>query len=123
MELMNIIQREVDGVRIVAVDGKLDTINCPSLEKVLAGLVEEKVLIILLDCEKLVFISSSGLRVLLLTLKKINASEGRLALCNMRPGIQRIFGISGFSGIFEIFNDTEEALAALNQGGVSGMSG
>ena len=58
------------------------------------------------------YISSSGLRILLMFLKKLKAAEGRFMLSGMSTEIRDIFEISGFVNIFEIFDDEAEALNA-----------
>ena len=63
-----------------------------------------------LDLEKLEYVSSSGLRILLMFLKKIKTMEGRFMLCSMTADIKEIFEISGFINIFEIYDNSDSAL-------------
>lgn len=65
---------------------------------------------LVLDCSGLNYISSSGLRVFLIVQKKMTVVKGLFFTCNLQPGIQEIFNISGFSSIFSIFPDKESAL-------------
>ncbi len=107
---MNITENKVGDVNIVQVEGRLDTTNYGELEHHLSNLTDNNEVIILMDFEKLEYVSSSGLRILLIFLKKIKAAEGRFMLCSMSKDIKEIFEISGFINIFEIFDDRDTAL-------------
>jgi anti-anti-sigma factor len=95
---------------VVEVEGRLDTTNYAELDQVLAGILEKGEKNIILDIAKLEYVSSSGLRIFLMYLKKIKSSQGRFILCNMKAEIREIFEISGFINIFEIFDDLGAAL-------------
>lgn len=107
---MNITVNKVGDTNVVQVEGRLDTTNYGELEHHLSSLTDNKELLILLDLEKLEYISSSGLRILLMFLKKIKAVDGRFMLCGLSSDIREIFEISGFINIFEIFENQETAL-------------
>jgi len=107
---MNIDVRDSGSVKVVAVDGRLDTTNYNELEAVVNKLINEGVKDVVFDLSALEYISSSGLRVMLLTLKKTSAAGGKLILCNMKEGIREIFEISGFTTIFTIMPDMNDAL-------------
>lgn len=107
---MDISIENKDGICLVKIDGRLDTTNYGELEAALGKQFDGKEHNFLLDLEKLDYISSSGLRILLMYLKKIKAVNGRFMLCNMNPEIKEIFEISGFINIFEIYDDLESAL-------------
>ena len=107
---MNIKQSKAGEVNIVEVEGRLDTTNYAQLEHHLSSLTDNNEIMILMDMGKLEYISSSGLRILLMFLKKIKAADGRFMLCSLSPDIREIFEISGFINIFEIFEDQDAAL-------------
>ncbi len=107
---MNITGSKVGEINIVQIEGRLDTTNYGELEHHLSSLTDNNEVQILLDMDKLEYISSSGLRILLMFLKKVKAADGRFMLCSMSPDIKGIFEISGFINIFEIFDDQETAL-------------
>ena len=110
---MEINEQEVNGVMILELAGRLDTLNYGTLEKKLGTLFEAQTNKVVLNCEKLEYVSSSGLRVLLLFLKKANASDGRLCISHLPQNIKEIFDISGFTSIFDIFETTDEALKSI----------
>ena len=95
------ITRKGEGTKLeFALEGRLDTVTAPDLEKVLneslSG-VEELVL----DFNELEYISSAGLRVLL-SAQKIMNRQGKMAVKNVNETIMEIFEVTGFSDILTI---------------------
>lgn len=84
---------------IIALDGRLDTTTAPQLEKELDSLTDVKTLII--DMEKLVYISSAGLRVLLKAQKIMN-KQGKMTVKNVSQEIKDIFEVTGFDELLNI---------------------
>ncbi len=84
----------------VALEGRLDTTTAPELDKALrdslAGVTD-----LTLDFEKLEYISSAGLRVLL-TLHKTMSNRGRMKVCNVGEIVREVFEVTGFVDILEI---------------------
>ena len=97
---------------ILSLNGRLDTMNFPAVDKELTAQIEGNNKQLILDCSGMDYISSSGLRVLLKGLKQAEASNGRLTLCGLQPQIIQIFKISGFDHLFEIYPGRQEALAS-----------
>jgi len=62
------------------------------------------------DLEKMDFISSAGLRVLLATAQELQKAGGELRVCNLNEDVMEVFDISGFSTILMVFKDESEAL-------------
>lgn len=108
------IQTRLEGsVQVLAISGHLDTKTAPSAEATLNDVIAKGQTQILVDCEKLDYISSVGLRVLLSTMKKLKKANGKLHLSGMNPTVKEVFVISGFSNIFSIFDTSAQALAAF----------
>ena len=103
---------KTDDFSVVSINGRIDTTNFNEFEKQIAAVIDQGANNIVLDCSGLNYISSSGLRVFLITQKRLMGSKGKLHLSNMQPTIKEIFDISGFSSIFKIFGTKEEALNA-----------
>jgi anti-anti-sigma factor len=110
---MELTEQKTDQCVIVGIIGRLDTTNYATLEKKLMDLVDNHHEKILVECSKMDYISSSGLRILLMALKKITLVKGKFALCGLQENIHEIFEISGFTSIFEIHATREEALKAF----------
>ena len=87
-----------DGTLTVALDGRLDTTTAPELEKFLGEHGADATALVL-DCEKLVYISSAGLRVLLANQKKM---KGAMKLVNVCELGMEVFEMTGFADILVI---------------------
>ena len=85
-------------VLTVALDGRLDTTTAPELEKFIAENYDGAGSIVL-DCEKLAYISSAGLRVLLSAQKK---TKGAMKLINVCELVMEVFEMTGFADILVI---------------------
>lgn len=97
---MNIL-KEQNGSRLtIRLEGRLDTTTAPQLEQVLSeslpGITE-----LVFDLEKLVYISSAGLRILLVA-RKTMSKQGEMIVRNVTNDVMEIFDITGFSDILTI---------------------
>jgi anti-sigma B factor antagonist len=108
---MNIKKEKIGDFSVLKIKGRVDTIHSSTLEGEVNQLFDSGEKNLIFNCSGMDYISSSGLRVFLVTQKKVTPINGKLYLCNMQPAIQEIFRISGFSTLFRIFNSQEEALA------------
>lgn len=98
--MLNIIKTVEDGKAEVALEGRLDTVTAPELEQALNEALPE-LSELTLDFEKLDYISSAGLRVLLSAQKAMN-KQGEMKLRNVGETIMEIFEVTGFSDILTI---------------------
>lgn len=107
---MNISMKDVDDIKVVQFDGKLDSNNSKEAEASLNDLLSQNVRKVLIDFEKLDYTSSAGLRVLLSTAKQLKSVGGELRLCSLNETVQEIFDMSGFSSILSVFSSESEAI-------------
>lgn len=109
---MDIQEEARDGVLLLTVAGRIDSNSAGELEAVLPPRVQthDKVL---LDLAGVPYVSSAGLRVLLMGAKAARANGHRLALAGLSPSVREVFDISGFSSLFAIEPDVTAGLASL----------
>lgn len=107
---MEITTKDANEVKIVQFQGHLDSNTSQEAEKFLNDLLDQQEKKILVDFEKLDYISSAGLRVLLSTAKQLKTCDGALRLCNLNETVQEIFDMSGFSTILQVFKTEPQAL-------------
>ncbi len=109
---MNIdVTEERDGSALVLIPiGRLDSANARSFESIVTDRIGNGEQHLIVDFSRLTFISSSGMRVLLIAAKKLHASEGKIVLCSMQDHIEEVFRISGFDQIIPIRNSRQAAL-------------
>lgn len=98
--MLNIRKTIENGNATFALEGRLDTVTAPELEKELRESLEG-VRELTLDFSKLEYISSAGLRVLLAAQKLMN-QQGSLKVTNVNETIMEIFEVTGFSDILTI---------------------
>jgi len=110
---MEISQHKENGVAVLTLKGRLDTLASPILEKKLCDLITETECRFLVDFSQLDFISSSGLRVLLLVAKQLKCVHGKIILCGLHKNVKEVFDIAGFSQLFKIFPSQNEAMKEL----------
>jgi len=109
---MDINEKYENDVMILELKGRLDANTSEQLEKKLIPPINnDKYLKIIIDFADLEYISSAGLRLLLLAAKKLDKKDGKIVLCAMQDFIKEVFEISGFTPIFPITEDQEKALA------------
>ena len=99
-------------VLVLSPEGRLDSANATAFEAVVMNHVRAGERHLVIDFSKLDFISSSGMRVLLIAAKSLRTNKGTLVLCSMKDHIAEVFQISGFSQIIPIKDSRAEALAA-----------
>ncbi len=110
---MEIIQEKKDNFVILKLEGRLDTNTASVLEEKLMGLINNDEIKLIVDFTQLDFISSSGLRVLLMAGKKIKTVNGKLALCALQDHVKEVFDVAGFTMLFAIFSSQDEAVKSL----------
>ncbi len=98
--MLNIIKNNEGSALTVALEGRLDTTTAPQLEGELMGALSG-VTKLTLDFEKLEYISSAGLRVLLSAQKVMN-KQGEMTIKNVNDVIMEIFEVTGFTDILTI---------------------
>ena len=97
---MNIIKTQNADTLNIALEGSLNTTTAPELEAELRTSLDG-VSELVLDFEKLDYISSAGLRVLL-SAQKVMAKKGKMKLVHVNDSVMEIFEITGFSDILNI---------------------
>ena len=107
---MEITIRTEAEVNIVLFTGELDSTSSTEADKQLTTLRDTGAKKILIDFQKLDFISSAGLRILLSTAQKLKKVGGELRVCSLNEGILEIFKVSGFASLLNVFDDETAAL-------------
>lgn len=110
---MNLTDSQIDNVPVLSLEGRLDGLTSPQVDEKLTALAASVEKGLALDLSKLEYISSAGLRVLLMAAKKFNAAQKKLVFGAMPAGIKQILEISGFTSIFTIYPTTEEAARSI----------
>lgn len=113
---MEIKEDKVDGQVVIYLSGRIDSTAAVEFEEKLIEVVDKGCHTMIIDFLKVQFISSAGLRVLLLAAKKVKPYGGKVLLCDMSKDVREVFDISGFSSIFEIHDNVNASVNALKAG-------
>ncbi|MDD7216134.1 MAG: STAS domain-containing protein [Anaerovoracaceae bacterium] len=97
---MTINKEKNNGILTLAIEGRLDTVTAPELEKVVNEETAD-VRELILDMKGLEYISSAGLRVLLAAQKKMN-KQGVMKLTDVCDAVMEVFEMTGFADILTI---------------------
>lgn len=109
---MDIREETRDSVLLVTAAGRLDSNSAGELEAVLPPRVQANERVVL-DLANVPYVSSAGLRVLLMGAKAARAKGHKLVLTGLSPSVREVFDISGFSSIFAIEPDVASGLTSL----------
>lgn len=113
---LSVTSREQGGRTIVEVRGEIDVYTAPVLRERLNDLVGEGHHHLIVDMEKVDFLDSTGLGVLVGGLKRVRAHSGSLHLVCTQEKILKVFRITGLTKVFPI-HDTVEAAVSASTGG------
>ena len=94
--------KQLEDKYLVTLEGELDTAAAADVEKTLQPLYTTSGKDVIIDCEGLEYIASSGLRILISILKGAKAGGSKVVLKNMNEDIKSVFKLTGFINIFEI---------------------
>ena len=109
---MQISEQTRGGVLVIQASGRLDSSSAGALEAVLPARIQAHDKVVL-DLAGAPYVSSAGLRVLLIGAKAARARGHRLVLAGLSDSVREVFDISGFTSIFAIEPDLDSALAAI----------
>ncbi|MGW3995026.1 STAS domain-containing protein [Amycolatopsis sp. NPDC004772] len=109
---MEVAKHMQGAVTVIALDGELDSSTAPRVHEQLGDLVPPRGLV-LIDLGRTSYMSSAGLRVLLLVYRQAQANGARLALACAPPDVREVMAATGFLGFFTVTDTLAEGLAAL----------
>src|SRR5207245_8888264 len=92
--------------------GEIDVYTAPRLRQAIIDLVDGGATRIVVDMEKVDFLDSTGLGVLVGGLKRVRMKDGSLAVVTTQDKILKIFDITGLNKVFAIHPSVEEAASA-----------
>jgi len=110
---MKVTAERQGGVLALCVDGRVDGSNVVAFRDSVEAAIGDDDRAVIMDFGDLVYISSAGLRAVLLTGKSLKGRNAQLLLCSMSDPIRRVFEVSGFDKLFAIHELRDEAIAAI----------
>ena len=93
---------EQNDQKVVVIEGRVDTVTAPELEMKVSPIWSTPAITLVFDCEKLEYLSSSGLRIILSAHKQVTAKGGKFILRNLSREVRSVIDLTGFSRILTI---------------------
>ncbi|HRW58842.1 MAG TPA: STAS domain-containing protein [Chlamydiales bacterium] len=110
---LEILAEEKDRACIVKLEGKLDGVTTPILEKKIKNLMDEGKKWIGMDFALVDYLSSAGIRLLISLTKKLHSQEGKLVLFSLNSELFEDIKITGFDKVLNICKEESQALKKL----------
>jgi anti-anti-sigma factor len=102
-----------NGVTIVTLQGRLDAPAVPEAERGFLDAVEAGAHNVLVDLAGVEYISSGGVRVIVVLAKALEKVDGNMKLCNLNPFVSEVFKITNLASRYDIRSDRMAGLAAF----------
>jgi len=109
---------------MVTVDGRIDYVNAEEFKTALMPHLSNGTTggnQVVLDLSRLEYISSAGLRVLMIAAREAKAKQGKLIAVALQPVVREIFEISKFTLVFQLFDSVQEALQKISPAALAAM--
>ncbi len=106
---------EANEVVVIPINDRIDALTAPRVSKMVNERIGNGARQVVLDLSNVSFLSSSGLRALLLIRKELMTLGGELRLAALQPQVYEVFTITGFTQVFNIHPSVSEARAAFSQ--------
>ena len=103
----------MDNAVFIETTGRMDASMAPNFEAQCRKWIEKGATFIVADMENLEYLSSAGLRSILVISKLLKQAGGKLLFCGVKGSVKEIFEISGFASIFDFYDKPEQALAEI----------
>ena len=103
------------SVNVVALAGRLGITVEDDLAATLTKAIEASSGSILIDMAKVEFVSSSGLRAMMMAYRQATAAGKKMAMAHVQPGVYKIFKLTALEGMLHVFDDRDRAMAWLSE--------
>ena len=110
---MEINKREKNAVIILDINGEIDLYNAPDIKDTIKQLIDEGKRQIIINLEKVSYLDSSGIGVLISSLSNLKKVGGALKIINVYASVKKVFELTKLTSFFDIFDGEDEALASF----------
>ena len=110
---MEITVTQQAGVCILSICGRVDSLTSDEVEAVLDEQIRKGEVRLVADLSQVDYMSSSGLRSLLTSLRHVRQRHGDLSLAGLHSSLHQMLELAGFTNIFKIYPTTAEAVSAF----------
>ena len=107
-ELDITVRKTGERAAVVSVGGEIDVYTSPVLQERLVDVLKDGQSSITLDLERVTFLDSTGLGVLITALKRCRSADGDLVLVTAQPNVLKVLEITGLNDVFQVRNSVDE---------------
>lgn len=109
-----------DDLAIISLEGAVDAHTAPQFESAVQAAIDEQKNRIIVDCEKLTYISSAGLGVFMSFIEEVRDEGGDIKICGLTEKAKQPFEILGFDSLFDFCDDTAAAKSRFSESAAVG---
>ena len=110
---MEIGEERTAGALVIVPVGRVDSVSSGELERHVVARLDAGERRVVIDMAGVEYISSAGLRVLLVAAKRLKPPAGALVLCGLGPGVRTVLELAGFTSLFAVEPSRAQALARV----------
>jgi anti-sigma B factor antagonist/stage II sporulation protein AA (anti-sigma F factor antagonist) len=114
MNQVDVLEEQSGTTLILRIKGRLDAITSPPAEKKILETINRGERNILLNFEGVDYLSSAGMRTLLVINKRLSTQNGRLVISSITPYVMDVLKMSGFDHVLQLAKDDAEGLKKIN---------
>ncbi len=103
---------KVGNVLVAEVEGRIDGVTAREFEEAVTSAIPEEGSPVVCDLTSVSYVSSAGLRSILVIAKRLSKAEASFAICGLSGSVAEVFRVSGFDKIIKSYGNREDALAA-----------
>lgn len=112
---MELSLNEIDNKKVLTIKGHLDGNTSPKAQEVIMPLLGQGVKIVI-DMSECNYVSSAGLRLLLVIAKTLKSKVGKGVIAGLLPEVKEVMEMTGFDRMYDNFPSIDDAIKALNEG-------
>ena len=101
---------------VLSLSGEVDAYTSTHFRDIMLGVIEEGLYNIVIDMAMVEYIDSSGLGALVGGLKRITEKNGKIYIVSGSDQVKKVFEITGLGRVFEMFDNTEDAVSEIEKG-------
>jgi anti-anti-sigma factor len=117
--MMNIVEAQYGNATVLYPDGRIDFYSVPIFEEKLLDAISSATEAVIVDCSKIPYTSSVGVRAIMIAAKRSKAADISLSVTAMTPTVKEIFKISRLDDAINIFENLQDAVAAVSDEALS----
>lgn len=113
---MEVRRIDENGVTLLSLHGRFDATAAPDAESTFKDFISEDINQVVLDLADVEYISSGGLRVIIMLAKALEKSGGAIRLCSLSPFVSEVFELTNLAKRYVLCDTREDAIASLHGG-------